>query len=145
MTNQAVLIGLDGATFKMLDMLMEQGVMPFLKSFVAVGRSRGFTLRNPSSYASCLDIADDRQKSRQSQRIRLLSACLARIETYPVHHIQRYPLRDDLVDSQSAGPQSDCLEFPLDVSSATHKRPRGPRRLDALASTAPRLLSARPV
>ena len=29
MTNQAVLIGLDGATFKMLDMLMEQGVMPF--------------------------------------------------------------------------------------------------------------------
>ena len=37
MTNQVVLIGLDGATFKMLDMLMEQGVMPFLKSFVASG------------------------------------------------------------------------------------------------------------
>ncbi len=35
--NQTVLIGLDGATFTILDALMEEGVMPFLKEFVASG------------------------------------------------------------------------------------------------------------
>jgi predicted AlkP superfamily phosphohydrolase/phosphomutase len=37
MTHQTVLIGLDGATFTILDPLMQDGVMPFLKSFVASG------------------------------------------------------------------------------------------------------------
>jgi predicted AlkP superfamily phosphohydrolase/phosphomutase len=36
-TNQTVLIGLDGATFTILDGLMEDDVMPFLKEFVKSG------------------------------------------------------------------------------------------------------------
>src|SRR5581483_2057137 len=35
--SRTVLIGVDGATFSVLDALMEQGVMPFLKGFVASG------------------------------------------------------------------------------------------------------------
>lgn len=37
MKPRAVLIGLDGATFSVLDPLMQQGVMPFLRQFVAAG------------------------------------------------------------------------------------------------------------
>lgn len=37
MKNQTVLIGLDGATFTILDHLMEEGVMPFLRGFVESG------------------------------------------------------------------------------------------------------------
>ena len=37
MTDRAVLIGLDGATFATLDPLMGEGVMPFLKEFLASG------------------------------------------------------------------------------------------------------------
>lgn len=37
MSNQTVLIGLDGATFTLLDPLMRDGVMPFLRSFVESG------------------------------------------------------------------------------------------------------------
>ena len=37
MTNRTVLIGLDGATFSLLDPFMAQGVMPFLKTFVEGG------------------------------------------------------------------------------------------------------------
>jgi predicted AlkP superfamily phosphohydrolase/phosphomutase len=35
--NRVVLIGLDGATFSVLDPLMQEGVMPFLKEFAAQG------------------------------------------------------------------------------------------------------------
>jgi predicted AlkP superfamily phosphohydrolase/phosphomutase len=35
--NRTVLIGLDGATFSILDSLMKDGVMPFLKEFVESG------------------------------------------------------------------------------------------------------------
>ena len=37
MTGPTILIGLDGATFTVLDALMERGVMPFLREFVAEG------------------------------------------------------------------------------------------------------------
>ena len=37
MTRRVVLIGLDGGTFSTLDPLMDQGVMPFLKGFLASG------------------------------------------------------------------------------------------------------------
>ena len=37
MSNKTILIGLDGATFTVLDPLMERGVMPFLRDFVADG------------------------------------------------------------------------------------------------------------
>jgi predicted AlkP superfamily phosphohydrolase/phosphomutase len=37
MTAQVMLIGLDGATFSVLDPLMQDGTMPFLQSFVASG------------------------------------------------------------------------------------------------------------
>ena len=37
MSNQTILIGLDGATFTVLDPLIERGVMPFLRDFVADG------------------------------------------------------------------------------------------------------------
>jgi len=37
MSHKAVLIGLDGATFSILDPLMQEGVMPFLKSLIASG------------------------------------------------------------------------------------------------------------
>jgi predicted AlkP superfamily phosphohydrolase/phosphomutase len=37
MTSQTLLIGIDGATFSILDPLMDEGVMPFLKQFVASG------------------------------------------------------------------------------------------------------------
>lgn len=37
MENSVVLIGLDGATFSILDAMMEEGVMPFLKKFTASG------------------------------------------------------------------------------------------------------------
>ncbi|MEZ4767672.1 MAG: alkaline phosphatase family protein [Caldilineales bacterium] len=37
MSKKTVLVGLDGATFTLLDPFMEQGVMPFLKSFVERG------------------------------------------------------------------------------------------------------------
>jgi predicted AlkP superfamily phosphohydrolase/phosphomutase len=41
MSQRTLLIGLDGATFAVLDPLMEQGVMPFLKSFLAEGARAG--------------------------------------------------------------------------------------------------------
>jgi predicted AlkP superfamily phosphohydrolase/phosphomutase len=41
MSVKTLLIGLDGATFSVLDPLMEQGVMPFLKSFLAGGVRAG--------------------------------------------------------------------------------------------------------
>ncbi|HEU4759324.1 MAG TPA: alkaline phosphatase family protein [Dehalococcoidia bacterium] len=37
MTNQTIVIGLDGATFTILDRLMDEGVMPFLKGFTRAG------------------------------------------------------------------------------------------------------------
>ena len=37
MSNRTILIGLDGATFIVLDPLMERGIMPFLRDFVAGG------------------------------------------------------------------------------------------------------------
>ncbi|MCB0242660.1 MAG: alkaline phosphatase family protein [Anaerolineae bacterium] len=37
MTKKTILVGLDGATFTLLDPFMQQGVMPFLKSFVEQG------------------------------------------------------------------------------------------------------------
>ena len=37
MSPRTVLIGLDGATFTILDPLMEQGVMPCLKALIASG------------------------------------------------------------------------------------------------------------
>jgi predicted AlkP superfamily phosphohydrolase/phosphomutase len=37
MTSKTVLIGLDGATFTVLDSFMERGIMPFLRDFVASG------------------------------------------------------------------------------------------------------------
>ncbi|HEY2154992.1 MAG TPA: alkaline phosphatase family protein [Isosphaeraceae bacterium] len=37
MSSRTILIGLDGATFTVLDPLMERGVMPFLRDFVADG------------------------------------------------------------------------------------------------------------
>ena len=37
MKRQTVLLGLDGATFTVLDPLMRDGVMPFLKEFAATG------------------------------------------------------------------------------------------------------------
>jgi predicted AlkP superfamily phosphohydrolase/phosphomutase len=45
--NKAVLVGWDGATFTVLDPLMEEGVMPFLKGFVARG-TRGELLSPPN-------------------------------------------------------------------------------------------------
>ena len=41
MSIKTLLIGLDGATFSVLDPLMEQGAMPFLKSFFAEGVRAG--------------------------------------------------------------------------------------------------------
>jgi predicted AlkP superfamily phosphohydrolase/phosphomutase len=41
MSMKTLLIGLDGATFDVLDPLMEQGVMPFLKTFLAEGVRAG--------------------------------------------------------------------------------------------------------
>jgi len=41
MSVKTLLIGLDGATFSVLDPLMEQGAMPFLKSFFAQGTRAG--------------------------------------------------------------------------------------------------------
>src|SRR5690242_20163131 len=41
MSVKTLLIGLDGATFSVLDPLMEQGVMPFLKAFMADGVRAG--------------------------------------------------------------------------------------------------------
>ncbi|HUJ20474.1 MAG TPA: alkaline phosphatase family protein [Bryobacteraceae bacterium] len=41
MSVKTLLIGLDGATFSVLDPLMEQGVMPFLRSFLAEGARAG--------------------------------------------------------------------------------------------------------
>ena len=41
MSIRTLLIGLDGATFSILDPLMDQGVMPFLKSFFAEGARAG--------------------------------------------------------------------------------------------------------
>ena len=38
---RTLLIGLDGATFSVLDPLMAQGVMPFLKSFISGGVRAG--------------------------------------------------------------------------------------------------------
>ena len=37
MKKQTILIGIDGATFSILDPLMDEGVMPFLKQFIASG------------------------------------------------------------------------------------------------------------
>lgn len=37
MTDRVLLIGLDGGTFATLDPLMDEGIMPFLKDFVATG------------------------------------------------------------------------------------------------------------
>jgi len=48
MSVKTLLIGLDGATFDVLDPLMDQGVMPFLKSFLAKGaRARLRTIVPP--------------------------------------------------------------------------------------------------
>src|SRR4051812_17516050 len=41
MSVRVLLIGLDGATFSVLDPLMDQGVMPFLKKFLAEGVRAG--------------------------------------------------------------------------------------------------------
>ena len=37
MSKRTLLIGLDGATFDILDPLMRDGVMPFLKTFIETG------------------------------------------------------------------------------------------------------------
>src|SRR5436309_195708 len=41
MKRRTFLIGLDGATFTVLDPLMQQGVMPFLRSFLVAGTRAG--------------------------------------------------------------------------------------------------------
>lgn len=47
-TERTLLIGLDGATFSLLDPFMQEGVMPFLKEFVSRGiRSEAFSTPHP--------------------------------------------------------------------------------------------------
>ncbi len=46
--NQTLLIGLDGATFSILDPLLENGTMPFLKEFIDSGvRANLISTTNP--------------------------------------------------------------------------------------------------
>ncbi len=82
MNNRTVLIGLDGASFTILDTLMEQGVMPFLKQFIKAGaRSELMSIippltppawtslmtgRNPGAHG----IFDFFQKETSSHRLR---------------------------------------------------------------------------
>ena len=57
MSIRTLLIGLDGATFSVLDPLMDLGVMPFLKSFFAEGARAGLrTIVPPLTPPAWFDI-----------------------------------------------------------------------------------------
>ena len=82
MKNRTVLIGLDGATFTILDTLIEQGIMPFIQQFIKTGvRSELISIippltppawtslmtgRNPGAHG----IFDFFQKEKTSHRLR---------------------------------------------------------------------------
>ena len=58
---RTVLIGLDGATFNLLDPLMEQGVMPFLREFAAGGtRAKLRSTADPLTPVSWTSLATGR-------------------------------------------------------------------------------------
>ena len=60
MDRKTLLIGLDGATFTLLDPLMDQGVMPFLKSFLAGGARAALRTIVPALTPPGVDFAADR-------------------------------------------------------------------------------------
>ncbi len=72
MTERVLLIGLDGGTFTTLDPLMDQGIMPFLKEFVAAGVRRSAALGHPAADASRVDLFGHRSHAWQSWSYGLL-------------------------------------------------------------------------
>ena len=64
--NKTVLIGLDGATFSILDPLMAEGHMPFLKNFLK-GFPGQFIVDPQSLDSSGLGFHGHRPQSRQSR------------------------------------------------------------------------------
>ena len=138
-------IGLDGATFTILDPYMERGVMPFLGELDARGTRA--PLRSimppltPPAWTSLMTgkhpgqhgVFDFFQKEEpDSVYFRFASS-------------QDVRARDDLVAGQRARPARHVAELPADVPAAARRRVHRARRDDAVAPAAPRLPSAGPV
>ena len=67
-----LLIGLDGATFTVLDPYMESGVMPFLGELLRARHARGAALDHAAADAAGVDLAGHRQAPRPARHLRLL-------------------------------------------------------------------------
>ena len=67
-----LLIGVDGATFAVLDPYMERGVMPFLGGLIERGARAPLRSIDAAAHAAGLDVADDGQAPRPARRVRLL-------------------------------------------------------------------------
>ena len=95
MTRKVLLIGLDGATFTILDPLMKRGVMPYLRDLVGRG-ARGPLRRSLPALTLRADVADDRQAAGSARRLRLPSEGAADQRVLPPDHLGRHPHADDL-------------------------------------------------
>jgi predicted AlkP superfamily phosphohydrolase/phosphomutase len=145
MSRNVLLIGLDGATFDLLDPLMADGVMPVLQQLVASGVRA--TLRStvpaltPPAWTSLVSgrgpgahgIFDFfRRDSATSPALRFLTSRDVECPTM-------WSLASD------AGLRSTVLNFPSDISAAADCRTRGARRLHAVAAAEARVPPGRVV
>ena len=137
-----LLIGIDGATFTVLDPYIERGVTPFLGELARRGTRA--ELRSivpaltPPAWTSLVT-----GKRPAARRLRLLPEGGAGQHPLPVHELAGDPQRDDLVARQRPGAARDLAQLPADVPAAAGGRLHRAGRDDALAPAATRLPPAR--
>ena len=121
---KTLLIGLDGATFTVLDPLMERGVMPFLRNLVDGRRPGAAAHGRAAADAAGLDVADDRQAAGRARRLRLLPEGDARQRVLPLRQLAGHRQRHDLVAGERARQARHRAQLPADVPAARRRRLR---------------------
>ena len=140
-----LLIGLDGATFTVLDPYMERGVMPFLAELSARGTRAVLRSIMPPLTPPAWTSLVTGQAPRPARHLRLLPEGGAGQRVLLLRQLAGGAIRDDLDARQRAGPAGHLAELPADVPAAAGGRGGRARRDDALAPAAPRLPPAGPV
>ena len=112
--NPTVLLGLDGATFRILDPLMEDGVMPFLKSFAQSGvRAELLSTPNPLTPPAWISMTTGRTPGHHGVFDFIWSE-----EREKDHYFTLYNFRDIRVDTiwemvSRCGGKVCVLNFPM--------------------------------
>ena len=140
-----LLIGLDGATFSVLDPYVERGVMPFLGSLTERGTRAGLrSIMPPLTPPAWTSMVTGKRPGGHG-----VFDFFQREEPDDIHvrFANSQDVRSATVWSlaSDAGMRVLSLNFPLMFPAARRRRLRGPRRHDAVAPAPARLPSRRAV